>query len=368
MTYSGNRRKADKALGEPARVARDVPETAKDLVETESVAGEKGKASEAKGKIRTWLFRGSDAGKEFDVNDLPGLASDNKNLAWVDLAAYAAEDLQQIAGLLELHPVAVEAALAPWQRPRIDTFADYFFLSVTLVEAEVSALKVNIGELDIFMGRNFLVTAHKQELPFLEKVVERVHQSPELVRLRTAFLLYIVLDEMMDFYQGQYEDLDEKIEKVEESALRDDSDDFLSDLLRLKRYVFLLGRLAEQHKTVFAAFTRPDFDFISGNDVEPYFKDLQQRLSQFVDRLFAAREAVNGAFDIYVSQMAHHTDRTVRVLTVASTVVLPATLIVGFFGTGYAALRGQESFIAMLVLLVAVPAAVLVALRRGHFV
>ncbi len=359
---------ASRALAEPPLGKEDVPETTETLVKTESAAAKNSKDSKRKAALRTWLFRGSGAGKEFNITDLPRLAADNKNMAWVDLAAYAESDLKEVAGLLNLHPVAVEAALAPWQRPRIDTFGHYFFLSVTLVEAEVAALKVKIGELDLFMGRNFLVTAHRQELPFLEKVVERVHKSPELVRYHTAFVLYIVLDEMIDFYQAQYEELEEKIEKVEETALRDDSDNFLSDLLRLKRYVFLLGRLAEQHKTVFAAITRPDFDFISGNDVEPYFKDLQQRLAQFVDRLFAARDSVNGAFDIYVSQIAHRTNRTVKLLTVVSTVLLPATLIVGFFGTGFWQLHSETSLYTMLVLLVAVPGAVLVALRRAHLV
>jgi magnesium transporter len=289
-------------------------------------------------------------------------------MAWVDLAGYNEDDLKQVAGLLKLHPVSVDAALAPWQRPRIDTFGHYFFLSVTLMEAEVAALKVKVGELDLFVGRNFLVAAHRQDLPFLDKVVERGHQSPELVRYHTAFVLYIVLDEMIDFYQAQYEELEEKIEKVEEMALRDNSDDFLSDLLRLKRYVSLLGRFAEQHKTVFAAFTRSDFDFISGNDVEPYFRDLQQRLSQFVDRLFAARDAVNGAFDIYVSQISHRTNKTMRLLTVVSTVLLPAALIVGFFGTGFTQLHDQAYLDVMMVLLVVVPAAVLFALRRANLI
>jgi len=367
-TRAAAEKTAGRALSEPQPGSLRVPETTKALAETEPAARKGGKAAKSHVAVRTWLFRGTGAGKEFDLKDLPRLAADNKNMAWVDLASYVEDDLKGIASLLNLHPVAIEAALAPWQRPRIDTFGHYFFLSITLLEAEVAALKVKVGELDIFMGRNFLVTAHRQDLPFLNRVVERVHQSPELVRYHTAFVLYIILDEMIDFYQAQYEELEEKIEKVEETALSDDSNRFLEDLLRLKRCVFLLGRLAEQHKTVFAAFTRPDFGFISGNDVEPYFKDLQQRLAQFVDRLFAARDAVNGAFDIYVSQISHRTNRTMKLLTVVSTVLLPATLVVGFFGTGFWQLHNQASLDAMLALLVVVPTTVLFALRRAHVI
>ena len=112
---------------------------------------------------------------------------------------------------------------------------------------------------------------------------------------------------MLAYYQSEYEELEERIQKVEESALRNDNDDFLADLLRLKRYVFLVGRLADQHKTVFAAFTRPDFDLISGNEVEPYFKDLQQRLSQLVDRLIRLTRSCDGSIRyICVPDLASH--------------------------------------------------------------
>ena len=343
----------------------DVPETSQALVKKEPAAPTRRKQSKSQPTIRTWLFRGSAAGEGFDLKQLPRLAADNKNMAWVDLSEYSEAEFKEIGRLLDLHQVAIEAALAPWQRPRIDTFQTYFFLSVTLLETDLGNLKVKIGELDLFMGRNFLVTAHRQQVPFLDNVIERVQQSPELVRYHTAFMVYILLDEMLAYYQSEYEELEERIQRIEESALRNDNDDFLADLLRLKRYVFLVGRLADQHKTVFAAFTRPDFDLISGNDVEPYFKDLQQRLSQFVDRLFASREAVTGAFDIYVSQISHRTNKTIKLLTVASTVLLPATLIVGFFGTSFTQLHNQASFDAMLVLLVAVPATILVVLRRA---
>lgn len=349
----------------PGDVAKDLPQAARAIVKIDVEKG--GKGAKQSAKIRSWLFRGTGAGDDFDLKDLPKLAADDKNMAWVDLSGPFEKELKQVSDLLDLHPVAIEATVAPWQRPRIDTFQDHFYLSVTLAEADLKKLKVNIGSLDIFMGKNYLITAHRNELPFLEKVVERVHQSSELVRYHTAFVLYIVLDEMLDYYQRQYEELEERIEAVEESALRDNSDGFLSSLLRLKRYVFLLGRLAEQHRVVFAAFTRPDFDFISGNDVEPYFKDLQQRLDQFVERLFGARDAVNGAFDIYVSQISHRTNSVLKLLAVVSTVLLPATLIVGFFATSFPDLRALHSlaaFAVMVGLLITVPAVTLFVLIR----
>jgi magnesium transporter len=345
--------------------APPLPQSAEEIVSTEGRASTKAAAAKSKARVQTWLFNGRDPGADFELSSLPNLIADRKNLAWVDLCKYSEKDLKGIAKLLGLHPLSVEAALAPWQRPRIDTFNDNFFTSVTLVKPNPKKLEVDIGELDLFVGENFLLTVHKDALPFLENIADRVHKSPDLVRLHTAYVVYIVLDEMLDFYQGIFEQVEERIEKIEESALTDESDAFLADLLRLKRYVFLIGRLAEQHRVVFSAFMRPDFEFTAGPEIEPYFRDLQQRLDQIVERLFTARESVNSAFEIYVSQMSHRTNQVMKLLAVVSTVLLPATLIVGLFGTIVVPpLHSQAALLLMAALVVIVPSAVLLVLRQ----
>lgn len=279
-------------------------------------------------KLMGRLMRGSDRPVDFELERLPELAKDDANLAWVDLSEYSAKDLARVAQMLDLHRLSVEAALDSWQRPRIDSFPDHFYLSTTVAAANSKDLTISAGELGIWVGRNFLVTAHRRPLPFLDAALGRLEQSPDLAQLHTAFVLYILLDELVNHYAVLFEELEELIEATEEKALRETSDEFLADLLHLKRYVFALGRLAEQHQVVFAAFSRPDFAFVSGPEIEPYFRDVQQSLARVTDRLLAAREAVNGAFEIYVSHMAHRTNSLISILTVISTLLLPATLLV----------------------------------------
>ena len=342
-----------------------LPLRAEQVADTEGAAPTEPIDGRPKAVFRTWLFSGTDPGRDFNLADLPTLSADEKNLAWVDLSGYTESDLQKLARLLKLHPISVAAALEPWQRPQINAFGAYFYLSVTLITPK-GELAVDVGELDLFVGKNFMLSVHKNEVPFLAEIADRLHQSADLVRLHTAYVLYIILDEMLDFYQKLFEDMEDAVEQMEESALRVDTEVFLADLLRLKRYVFLLGRLAEQHRLVFSAFTRPDFEFISGPEIEPYFRDLQRRLDQIVERLFAARDSVNSAFQIYVSQMSHRTNKVMKLLTAVSTVLLPAALVVAFFGTTFpqpAFLHSVGGFGLMIVLLVAIPAAVMAALR-----
>ncbi|HEY8738821.1 MAG TPA: magnesium transporter CorA family protein [Candidatus Dormibacteraeota bacterium] len=354
-------------LKDAADPEQRLPRGAESIASAEGRAPKGSGAGKTKAQVHTWLFNGRDPGSDFELSTLPRLITNSKNLAWVDVCRYSEDELRDLAQLLGLHSIGVDAALAPWQRPRVDTFADSFFLTVTVVKPAPGKLTVEVGELDLFVGENFLLTLHKEELPFLESIAERVYRSPDLVRYHTAYVVYIVLDEMLDFYQNLFEDLEEWIEHIEEHALTDNSDTFLGDLLRLKRYVFLIGRLAEQNRVVFSAITRPDFQFISGPDLEPYFRDLQQRLEQTVERLFAARDAVNSAFDIYVSQMSHRTNNTMKLLAVVSTVLLPATLITGIFGTNFAVpLLHSEAALALMVgALLIVPVAVVIALRAN---
>lgn len=279
-------------------------------------------------RVTTHLFRNDEPVAHFPLEELAALVADDANLAWVDLSEYAEADLRDMAKTLNLHPLSVEAALEPWRPPRLDIFGDHLYLSTTLATADPQQLSVSAAELGIWVGRNYVVTAHRQPVPFISAVSGRLHQGPELTELHTAFLVYVVLDELLASYDALLEDLEDAIEHTEERALRETSDEFLAQLLHLKQYVFALGRLAEQHMRVFAAFTRPDFTFGAGVESQPYFKDLQERLIRVSDRLVSARDSVNGAFQIYVSHVAHRTNALISVLTVISTVLLPATLIV----------------------------------------
>ena len=320
--------------------------------------------------ITTTLFHGKTRRKDFPLEELAALARSKENLAWVDLSEYGEEDIRQVAGLLKLHTVGVEATMASWQRPRVDAFDDHYFVSVTVASVDRKRHRIQATELDLFAGPNFLVSAHKTPLPFLAQVRERLQLSPELARYHTAYAVYIFLDELLEYYEGIFEHLEEDIERLEERALREESESFLEQLIAMKRHVFNLVRLVEQHRTVFAAFTRPDFPFVAGDDVEPYFKDLQEELSTVVDRLQAAKDSVNGAFEIYVSQVAHRTGQVIKLLTIVSTVLLPATVILGFFSTNFNffGLRSIPAFLIMCGLLLLIPGGVLVTLRIRRWI
>jgi magnesium transporter len=341
--------------------------TITDVVDAEEAAN--AVSSEGPG-IVAWLFREDAKPAQVSLEELPTLAADDACFVWVDLSGYDPSDLTHVAELLDLPEAAVQVALAGWQRPRLEVFRDRFFVAVTVPHGEFAAQRVLASELDLFVGRNYLVSAHKRPLPFTERVLARAVQNPALLKLDSAFLLSILIDELLAHYEVLTEELEDEIEGMEVRALSDASDALLEDLLHLKRFVFAVYRLASQHRATLEAFLRPDFPLVGGDVIEPYFRDLDERLGRLLDALGAAKESVNGSFDLYVSQVAHRTNDIMRVLTIVSVTLLPASVIIGLFGTDFESPRlgTATGFIVMVVLIVLTTVGALVLFKRRGWI
>src|SRR5215211_5051321 len=343
-----------------------IPETVTDVIDaegsTETTSPPDAPAFEA------WLFQEDTKPRRVGLEELPPLAADDECFVWVDLSGYVPSDLAQVAEQLDLPEAAVRVALAGWQRPRLGVFRDRYFVAVTVPHGELAAQRVLASELDLFVGRNYLVSAHKRPLPFAERALARAVQNPGLLKLDSAFLLSILVDELLAHYEVLTEELEDEVEAMEERALTDSSDALLEDLLHLKRFAFAVYRLAGQHRATLEAFLRPDFPLVGGDVIEPYLRDLDERLGRLLDALEAAKESINGAFDLYVSQVAHRTNDIMKVLTIVSVTLLPASVILAFFGTGFDSprLTTPGGFIVMiaLIMLTTVGSLILFA-RRG---
>src|SRR5215211_4143677 len=340
--------------------------TITDVIDAEGSA-ETASSPDGQGVV-AWLFQEDTEPRRVDLEDVPVLAADDACFVWVDLGGYVPADLTQVAQQLDLPEAAVQVALAGWQRPRLGVFRDRYFVAVTVPHVDLAAQRVLASELDLFVGRNYLVSAHKRPLPFAERVLARAVQNPALLKLDSAFLLSILIDELLAHYEVLTEELEDEVEAMEERALTDPSDALLEDLLHLKRFAFAVYRLASQHRATLEAFLRPDFPLVGGDVIEPYFRDLDVRLGRLLDALDAAKESVNGSFDLYVSQVAHRTNDIMKILTIVSVTLLPATVILGFFDTNFDSppIRTSSGFIVMVALILLTTAGSLILFaRRG---
>ncbi len=178
----------------------DVPLAARGALETEGTAATEQEQGPAEaGGIRALLFAPDAEPRAVPLRAVPELAREDRNFVWVDLEGYAQQDLQRVAGLLELPVAAVETTLAEWKRPRVQVFGDRLYVTATVPQLDPEAYRVEAQELDLFLGPNVLVSAHKQALPFGERILARARQNPTLLDQDAIFLLYLFLDELVGY-------------------------------------------------------------------------------------------------------------------------------------------------------------------------
>lgn len=340
-----------------------------DTIEAEgSAASESSVTATQGGAASVYLYQPDHEPEQASEDDLPRLISDDRNFVWVDLSEYTPADLDRVAGLLGLHHTGIETALSSWKRPRLQLYNDQFYVTATIPELDAEKHLVTARQLDLFVGNNFLLSAHKRPLPMRERILARAASNPDLLEDDSACMLYIVLDELLGCYEQAHEQIGHEIEQMEERALTDTSNAYLEDLLRFKRYVFALSQLADQHRQVFSAFLRPDFPWVTSDDMKENYHDLQDHLTYLSDAIHGDKDAINSAFDIYVSHSSHRTNNIMKVLTIVSTILLPASVLFGFFGTNnlqnFPILTSAVGFIIMMALILLISAGTLLLFHR----
>lgn len=325
-------------------------------------------ATETQRSIRAWIFtkRGMTEEQFSSVSELQW--DPKQGVLWLDLDTYTNDDLRELSEQLELDPSGIKAALAPWQRPSVEAFSNHAFINASVLGIDLDQCKVVANEIDCFIGDHFLLLAHNQSLPFLDRMLERAEITAHVIANDPAYLLYILLDELIDAFAAVAEDVDGVIEKLENEALTTGANNFLDTLVAHKRFVYAINRFVSQHSFVFHGLLRPDFPFVSGKNMEGYFAELNGRFATVAGIYDDARQEMLGTFDVYMSSVAHRTNGIVKTLTMISILVLPATAIFGFFGTNFIQLPffGTIGFIVMFALLFALTAGQILVFRsRG---
>ena len=163
---------------------------------------------------------------------------------------------------------------------------------------------------------------------FWQKLCPRVQQN-HVTRLDRV--LYEITDLIVDEYLAFLDDSSENISKVESLVLERPEPPVLREIFRLKRRLIDFRRNASGMRDVMNAIIRREGG-LTGDDLDPYFRDVYDHLVRAVDLVEAQRDLLTGSLDIYLSAVANRTNEVMKVLTIYGTLALPLVVITGFFG------------------------------------
>lgn len=276
----------------------------------------------------------------FTESDLPRLLEDKDAVVWVDFLGETPEQNEEarrvMLNIFRFHAITVDDSMETRNQPKIEPYSQYIYLVVHGVKPETDPTNFVTKELDAFLGPNFVVTYHIERFQSIKIVKQHIRTGPFACERGAAYLLYQILDHIVDLYMPLVEDFDLVINHLEDRVLDIKSTDpnVLEEVMDLRRSVARLRRISTRQLEVLYRMSHSEFRLIPDN-ILPFFRDVHDHLLRISDLSESYRDLVSSLFEIHFAVIANRTNDVMKTLAVVSAILLPLTLIAGIYGMNF---------------------------------
>ncbi len=268
------------------------------------------------------------------MQDIPNLLKDRSRMFWLDLEEPTDEETGVLNGLLGFHPLAVEDCIQDSHSPKLDDYGDYIFMTVHGVDFSQLEERFSTHELDVFLGDNFLVTFHKQHHKSVFDTRGRVVKNPDHLLRSPDWLLYSILDAMVDNYSPAMEQFDERVNGVEADVFGHDADRALNEIITLKREILHLRRIIVPQRDILNRLSHECERFIKREHFI-YFRDVYDHLVRISETADIYRDILTGILDAYLLLTSNRLNTVMKTLTIIATILMPLGVITGVYGMNF---------------------------------
>jgi magnesium transporter len=288
-----------------------------------------------------------------------------QSLLWVDVEDPREEDFQLLQKEFNFHPLAIEDVQNRHQRPKIDTYEGYDFIVFYAVRSHFETNELELRELEMFVGHNYIVTVHDEPIHELKDAHKRWKANVKNVGHDTGALLYSILDTIMDDYFPALDAISDKLEDLEAAMFGDYNEKILKQLLELKRKMLGLRRIVGPQRDVINILLRGNSGVLPP-EAAPYLQDLYDHSLRVVEQVDTYREMVTAVAEGFLSVQSNNLNEVMRRLTVINVLFLPLAVLTGFFGMNFEYLPFDSPFLLEFAILamIAFPTALYLYLRR----
>lgn len=273
-------------------------------------------------------------------------------MEWHHIADPASPELDRLAEQFHLHPLHIEDCRHRDQRAKLEEGQGYLFTVLKVVRIDDD--EFTAVDLDVFLGEGYLITVAETDCPQLRDLISRV-QKAMASESRPDRVYHRIVDEVVDSYLPILDRLNDEIDGLEDRALSSPTPDLLSGIFRAKRALIFLRGVLINTRDLAGQLQRIELPGI-GKDLAPYFRDVYDHVARNLDMVETMRDLLTGSLDVYLSSVANRTNQVMKVLTILSTVALPALVISGLYGMNVKGLPGAESQWGMAIALVSMAA------------
>lgn len=256
-------------------------------------------------------------------------------LTWVDIIHPGEAEVEWLRRNYGFHPLHLDDTLSKIQRPKIDDTDDYTFIVMHFPVYSKLVRITTPSEVDIFVGANYFITVHAGNLRPLGRLFKQCAEDAEArakyMARTSGYLLYSVVDKLVDYCFPILNKIDLNIEQVEDEIFQEKVRQTVQEMSIIRRDVIAFRRLVKPLIPVISSLERKQRPFLH-EDMEEYFGDIADHLSKIWDTLEDYKEVIEGLSDTITSLTSNRINEIIKVLTIISVVLLPLTVISGIYG------------------------------------
>ena len=275
--------------------------------------------------------------------------------------------IEEIGKAFNLHPIVLEDITNTEQRPKFEDFDDYVFFTLKNLDFNKNERMINYDQMSFIFTDQLVISFQEKEQGIFDLIKERLLNGKSKSRSRGAdFLVYLLIDAVVDTYFSVIEEQEVEIEHLEEEILKDVKGDSLKEIQNIKRDLIVLLRSVYPLREGISKLEKRESKFIS-DDTQMFFRDIYNHTIHIIESIETQRDILSGLMDIYLSSISNRMNAVMKVLTVIATIFIPITFVAGVYGMNFKVLPelGWEyGYLYFWIICIAVVIGMLIYFRR----
>jgi magnesium transporter len=306
--------------------------------------------------------------RELSIPELADVIKSGKGELWVDMRVTSRQCIAMLDNVFAFHPLAVEDALNPVSRVKVDEYPGFLFAIVRGLRFNPQTedpYDLETFNISFFLGPNYLVTVHNGESPAPAAAADRIVRGPDLLQRGAERVMHAIMDAAIDAYFPLLGQIDDFIDGVEERVFQNFDQNALDDIFQVKRIVLTLRRHLGPQREVFNVLSnRPSA--LLAPDSQVYFRDIYDHNLRINESLETYRDLLSSTLDSYLTQVSNRLGNITKGLSVVATISIPFVVISGMWGMNFQHIpwaAAPNAFWWMLALQIGIALVLLIILR-----
>lgn len=321
--------------------------------------------------IKSIFYLNGETKSDLTLDEIKAALKQNEGVLWVDLVETSyAESENILLEVFNFHPLAISDALDEEHVPRVDDWGDYLYLILHSIKFDLTHEQVlETNELDVFLGKHFLVTYQNVAIPVVDKVRQNIERDARFLQRGADHLFYKLADDLVAETLTVVDRMDDAIDRVEDLMFKSSNQAILEQIFTLKRSLLHLRRTLMPQREVFNKLARGDDHVIDAQE-RVFFRDIYDHMVRLYDISESLRDLISGALETYLSVINNRMNEVMKTLTIITTLFMPISFLTGFFGMNFFAAdrpflawTSEPIFILVLSIFVILPVGMFVWMR-----